>query len=115
MELECEYNTASVQIDQSFCFSHTALHFCHQAFFCSALIQLIYLFKPHNVSSLMFVSVILDRMCSATLTRIIYTFVQQDEYSNFSDWRHDGVDDCSVVLLKFWDFCFDFGKKKNSI
>lgn len=61
----------------------------------------------------MFVSVnIPDRLCGATLTLITYSFVQQDEYSNFSDWRHDGVDDCSFVLLKFWDFCSDFGKKK---
>lgn len=39
-------------------------------------------------------------------------FVQQDEYSNFSDWIHDGAHDCSFILLKFLDFCSDFGKKK---
>lgn len=60
----------------------------------------------------MFVSVnILDRMCGATLTLIIYAFVQQDEYSNFSDWIHDD-ENCSFILLKSLDFCSDFGKKK---
>lgn len=111
VELECEYNTASVRIDQSFYFSHTALHFCHWPFFCSALIHE-FTYSNHTML-VQFVSVsILDRMCSATLTLIIWTFVRHGESSNFSDLRHDGADDCSFILLNSLDFCSDFGKKK---